>query len=27
MLELRECGYPPPHYFPREDVRMDSLTV
>ena len=26
-LELREHGYPPRHYFPREDVRMDLLTV
>ena len=26
-LELRECGYPPRHYFPREDVRMDLLTT
>ncbi|WP_438455900.1 DUF427 domain-containing protein [Vreelandella venusta] len=26
-LELRERGYPPRHYFPREDVRMDLLTV
>ncbi|MGP9567111.1 DUF427 domain-containing protein [Halomonas sp. AOP5-B2-8] len=26
-LELREYGYPPRHYFPREDVRMDLLTV
>lgn len=26
-LELREHGYPPPHYFPREDVRMDLPTV
>ncbi|MDR5875899.1 DUF427 domain-containing protein [Vreelandella gomseomensis] len=25
-LELREIGYPPRHYFPREDVRMDLLT-
>jgi len=25
-LELRESGYPPRHYFPREDVRMDLLT-
>ncbi|MEL7614029.1 DUF427 domain-containing protein [Vreelandella titanicae] len=25
-LELREHGYPPRHYFPREDVRMDLLT-
>ncbi|PKG52991.1 MULTISPECIES: DUF427 domain-containing protein [Halomonadaceae] len=25
-LELRETGYPPRHYFPREDVRMDLLT-
>ena len=24
-LELREHGYPPRHYFPREDVRMDLL--
>jgi len=26
-LELREHGYPPRHYFPREDVRMDLLTA
>jgi uncharacterized protein (DUF427 family) len=26
-LELREHGYPPRHYFPREDVRMDLFTV
>ncbi|AQU83131.1 MULTISPECIES: DUF427 domain-containing protein [unclassified Halomonas] len=26
-LELRERGYPPRHYFPREDVRMDLLSV
>ncbi|MEG3081083.1 DUF427 domain-containing protein [Halomonas sp. 5021] len=26
-LELRETGYPPRHYFPREDVRMDVLTT
>lgn len=26
-LELREHGYPPRHYFSREDVRMDLLTV
>ncbi|WP_050713298.1 MULTISPECIES: DUF427 domain-containing protein [unclassified Halomonas] len=26
-LELREHGYSPRHYFPREDVRMDLLTV
>tara|TARA_R110002012_G_scaffold55315_9_gene141204 strand:- start:5017 stop:5331 length:315 start_codon:yes stop_codon:yes gene_type:complete len=26
-LELREIGYPPRHYFPRDDVRMDLLTV
>ncbi|MDR5886302.1 DUF427 domain-containing protein [Vreelandella janggokensis] len=25
-LELRETGYPPRHYIPREDVRMDLLT-
>ncbi|WP_233337372.1 DUF427 domain-containing protein [Halomonas sp. A40-4] len=24
-LELRETGYPPRHYIPREDVRMDFL--
>ncbi|MGQ7261727.1 DUF427 domain-containing protein [Vreelandella sp. V005] len=26
-LELREYGYPPRHYFLRENVRMDLLTV
>jgi uncharacterized protein (DUF427 family) len=26
-LELRERGYPPRHYFPRYDARMDLLTV
>jgi uncharacterized protein (DUF427 family) len=26
-LELREHGYPPRHYFPREDVRMALLTI
>jgi len=26
-LELRETGYPPRHYFPREDARMDLLTT
>ncbi|CAD5248403.1 MULTISPECIES: DUF427 domain-containing protein [Halomonadaceae] len=26
-LELRERGYPPCHYFPREDVRMDLLNT
>ena len=26
-LELCERSYPPRHYFPREDVRMDLLTV
>ncbi|CAO1666327.1 DUF427 domain-containing protein [Halomonas sp. NYA30] len=26
-LELREHGYPPRHYFPREDVQMGLLTV
>ena len=26
-LKLRETGYPPRHYFPREDVRTDLLTT
>ncbi|MCL7931339.1 DUF427 domain-containing protein [Halomonas llamarensis] len=26
-LELRERGYPPRHYFPRDDVRMDLMTL
>ncbi|MFS8151262.1 DUF427 domain-containing protein [Vreelandella titanicae] len=26
-LELCEIGYPPSHYFPREDARMDLLTI
>ncbi|MGO2242325.1 MAG: DUF427 domain-containing protein [Halomonas sp.] len=26
-LELREHGYSPRYYFPREDVRLDLLTV
>ena len=25
-LVMREADYPPVHYFPREDVRMDLLT-
>ncbi|MCW4153757.1 DUF427 domain-containing protein [Halomonas sp. 18H] len=26
-LELHETGYPPRHYFPRDDVRIDLLTT
>ena len=26
-IELRERGYPPRHYFPREDVCMNLLSV
>jgi uncharacterized protein (DUF427 family) len=26
-IELREIGYPPRHYFPRDDVRVDLLTT
>lgn len=26
-LELHEIDYPPRHYFPREDVRMDLLAL
>ncbi|MDN3561826.1 DUF427 domain-containing protein [Vreelandella neptunia] len=26
-LELQEISYPPRHYFPREDVRIDLLTT
>ncbi|MCO7247518.1 DUF427 domain-containing protein [Halomonas sp. Mc5H-6] len=26
-LELRERGYPPRHYIPRDHVRMDLLTL
>ncbi len=26
-IELRECDYPPRQYLPREDVRMDLLTL
>ncbi|KKN59185.1 hypothetical protein LCGC14_0544680 [marine sediment metagenome] len=26
-IELSETGYPPRHYFPCKDVRMDLLTL